>query len=440
MRKLIVALLICLLAGTAAACTKPAPGPEELKQRATAAVEKLAAGDYAAVVSEFDNTMKKVLPAEQLAAVWEQTVARAGAFQTVADAAYEEIAPNQQVKVNCDFAAADYYFRFVYDRAGRIAGLWIEAVPSLPDVAPEAFREIEVSVGSEPWLLPGTLTLPQGDGPFPAVVLVHGSGPNDRDETIGPNKPFRDLAWGLAEQGVATLRYDKRTKVYAEKVAGDKNLTVREESIDDAVQAVELLQSRPEIDGKRIFVLGHSLGGMLIPRIGVASEVPSGFIVMAGLTRHLEDVMVEQYNYLFALDGTVTSEETKTLQQLGAEVQKIKAMYESGEVPAGNILGAPAAYWFDLRDYDPPAVAAGLGKPLLILQGERDYQVTMVDFHNWEAALGAKPDAEFKSYPSLNHLFMAGEGAPNPDEYMVAGNVPKYVITDIAAWVKGRQQ
>ncbi|MGI5839191.1 MAG: alpha/beta fold hydrolase [bacterium] len=438
MRKTATVLLICLLTAMAA-CSPPSPGPEELTQRATAAVVKLAAGDYAAVVGEFDKTMKKVLPAPELAAAWEKVIARAGEFRSVSNAEYEEVVPNRQVKVTGEFERADYYVRFVYDRAGKVAGLWIEAVPLLPDVSPDQFTEQDVSIGNEPWRLPGTLTLPRGEGPFPAVVMVHGSGPNDRDETIGPNKPFRDLAWGLAARGVATLRYDKRTKVYAGEVAGDYDFTVWQESIEDAVLAVEFLRGRPEIAGNRIFVLGHSLGGMLIPRIGAMSEATRGFIIMAGLTRRLVDVMVEQYNYLFALDGTVTPEEEKTLGQLTAEVAKVKDLYERGTAGTGNILGAPEAYWLDLRDYDPPAAAAGLGKPQLVLQGERDYQVTMVDFRNWEAALGSKPGVRLLSYPRLNHLFLEGDGVPNPDEYMIAGNVPEYVIDDIAAWVNSAE-
>jgi hypothetical protein len=117
---------------------------------------------------------------------------------------------------------------------------------------PSSFHEKNVTVGAgTEWALPATLTLPVGNGPFPAIVLVHGSGPNDRDETQGPNRPFQDLAWGLASQGIAVLRYDKRSRVHPGKLTALANLTVKDETIDDALAAVALLRETPEIDPKR---------------------------------------------------------------------------------------------------------------------------------------------------------------------------------------------
>src|SRR5262249_29401225 len=157
---------------------------------------------------------------------------------------------------------------------GRIAGLRFRppAAPAAPYsppayVTPASYTETEFTVGSGDWPLPGTLEMPVGAGPFPALVLVQGSGPNDRDETLFGNKPFKDLALGLASRGVAVLRYDKRTKVYQAKLAGVPGLTVTEEVVEDALAAVKTLRAQPRIDPARVFVLGHSLGGMLIPRI-----------------------------------------------------------------------------------------------------------------------------------------------------------------------------
>jgi dienelactone hydrolase len=171
-----------------------------------------------------------------------------------------------------------------------------------PYAHPERFQEHEVQIGHGKWVLPGIVSIPQGDGPFAAVLLVHGSGSQDRDETIPPNKPFRDLAWGLTSQGIAVLRYEKRTKVYAASMRSEMDtVTVKEEVIDDALEAVALLRDRPEIDAQQIFVLGHSLGGYLAPRIGAADPQIRGLIILAGSARPLEDVLLDQMTYVLSL-------------------------------------------------------------------------------------------------------------------------------------------
>src|SRR4051794_36392117 len=144
------------------------------------------------------------------------------------------------------------------------------------------FTEEPVVVGSGEWALPGTLTLPTGTGPFPAVVLVHGSGPHDRDETIGPNKPFRDLAWGLATRGIAVLRYEKRTKEHGAKFVKENTYTLRSEVIDDVRAAVALLRSHRSVDPKRIFVAGHSQGAVAAPRVAELEPGLGGVILLAG--------------------------------------------------------------------------------------------------------------------------------------------------------------
>ena len=316
----------------------------------------------------------------------------------------------------------------------------LAAPPAAPDTTPpagyvhkEAFREREVTVGSGEWSLPGILAVPVGQGPFPAVVLVHGSGPNDRDETVEKNKPFRDLAWGLASRGVAVLRYEKRTRQHGAQLAGVKDFTVQQETVDDALAAAELLRHTEGIDPKRVFVLGHSLGGMLIPRIGARDPQLAGLIVMAGAAKPLEDIILEQVAYLDAADGTVTDQEKSRFESLKAEVTRVKAL-KPGET--GTALGAPDSYWLDLRGYDPPTAARALKQPLLILQGERHYQVTPDNFAAWRKALAGRPDVTFKTYPKLNHLFMAGEGKSLPAEYEKPGHVEEAVVADIAGWIR----
>ncbi|MDQ3134721.1 MAG: alpha/beta fold hydrolase [Acidobacteriota bacterium] len=336
------------------------------------------------------------------------------------------------------FQVAAQKIKVVRQGAEELAGVAFAApVEYKPPtyVVPAAFSEQELTVGAgSAWPLPATLTLPQGKGLFPALVLVHGSGPNDRDETLGANKPFRDLAQGLASQGIAVLRYEKRTRQHAAKTAQQTNLTVKDETIDDALAAVRLLRQTTGIDAKKIFVLGHSLGGMLVPRIGAGDMQIAGFIVMAGATRHLEDEIVRQYEYLFGLDGQLSEAERAQIDEAKRQAALIKGL-KAGDAFTTNVAGAPPSYWLDLRGYNPPLAARALNTPMLIIQGERDFNVTMDDFRNWQTLAGRK-GVEFKTYPKLDHLFYEGEGPASGADYAQPRNIPKYVIDDIAAWLK----
>jgi uncharacterized protein len=354
--------------------------------------------------------------------------------------------------VTTQFEKARIVIQVVFNSQGQISGLFFKpaedsqtapAAYSAPDyVDTKQFTESDVTVGSGEWALPGTLSMPVGDGPFPAVVLVHGSGPNDRDETIGPNKPFKDLAWGLASQGIAVLRYDKRTKAHAQQFTPDvlSTLTVQEETIDDALLAAQLLRQTGKIDPQRIYVLGHSLGAMLAPRIGQQDPSLAGLVMMAAPNRPLEDLALDQFNYLFNLDGKLDSQETAQLQALQTQVANAKDPNLSDSTPPQDLpLGMSATYMRDLQGYVPSETAKSLAMPILVLQGGRDYQVSpSQDFESLKTGLAGKTNAEFKLYPDLNHLFIAGQGAPTPAEYETPGHVSPQVVTDILTWIKSQ--
>lgn len=318
-----------------------------------------------------------------------------------------------------------------FDGDGRMNTIRLVPVPTVTTSSPTAaydqtkIVERDITVGADGFQLPGTLTLPKAaveTHKVPCVILVHGSGPNDRDETIGPNKPFRDLAWGLAEQGIAVIRYDKRTKVYGDKcVPVGRQLDYDIEAVDDAVAAVLQAKALPEIMKDSIYVLGHSLGGTLAPRIAEKSEGLAGIIILAGLVRPLEDALEEQLAYIASL----TNSSANAKEQL-AEQKRQLADFK-------NL--APASYWAFAKAYKPVKVAAKLKLPILVIQGERDYQVTMEDFELWRRGLSKYKNASFKSYPKLNHLLQEGSGKATPNEYNQALPVAKYVISDIASFV-----
>lgn len=343
--------------------------------------------------------------------------------------------------VGCEFEKMKLDAKIVFDQQEKIAGLQFlpyieERAYMVPNYAKtDRFKEIECTVENGRWKLPAILTLPEGEGPFPAVVLVHGSGPNDRDETIGPNKPFKDIAWGLASRGIAVLRYDKRTKVYPEECARMVDtFTINDETVDDAVNALNLLKKFEKIDEKAIFVLGHSLGATMAPRIATRSEHLAGIIMLAPAARGLYILnALDQLEYIFSLDGDIDEIESKQIQDVKEQLERIlKRQLKDGEV----VLGASKAYWYDLLDYDPIETARSLNIPILIMQGMRDYQVTMKDFEMWREALENKENTTFRIYEGLNHLFMFGEGPSTPIEYQQPANVSVEVIDDIAKWIK----
>jgi dienelactone hydrolase len=291
------------------------------------------------------------------------------------------------------------------------------------------FTALDATVG--PSALGGTLSLPKSAGKVPAVVLIQGSGPGDRDESVGPNRPFRDLAEGLATRGIAALRYDKRTRVHPEQFTASS--TVREETIDDVIAAVAQLAARPEIDAGRIVIVGHSLGGTLAPRIAEGGHGIAGVVIMAGATRPLPSIMVEQTEYLATLNGPADEAARQRIDQIKLEAARAMAAKAGDGGP--NILGAPPAYWADLNAYDPAATAAKLTLPMLILQAGRDYQVTTGDLARFKSALAGHHNATIREFPTLNHLFMAGEGKSRPEEYERLGHVDPAVIEAVAAFV-----
>lgn len=399
-------------------------------------LDRLQAQDYAGAETLFTAQMAQAVPADKLKAIWESLPAQLGVLRTRGEPSVTPHQGMQIVVTRLEFANGAINAQTAIDADGRIAGFLLQpaaAAAAAPVAADAAFEEHELRVGEGERALPATLALPKGQGPFPAVVLVHGSGPQDRDETIGPNRPFLDIARGLAAQGVAVLRYEKRSKARPQDFQGTA-FTVDDEVTADAVAAVATLRAQPRIDGKRVFVLGHSLGGMLAPRIAHQSGQVAGLILFAAPARSLLTLLSEQNHRLLAQDGGITPQAQAFLDQLDAQIANVRgnATDDSTDTP----LGLPARYWRSLESIDPVADARASALPLLLLQGGRDIQVVDADWRRWQEALAGDRRASFQSYPALNHLGIAGDGAGTLAEYQRPGHVDAQLIADVAGWIR----
>ena len=340
------------------------------------------------------------------------------------------------VCVPCQFEVQNLNLQISF-QDGKIAGI-LTGVYEVPDreVRIEySVKEFSISFG-EGKELPGTLILPDGEGPFPVVVFVHGSGPSDRDETINGNKPFKDLAEGLAEKGIASYRYDKRTYVYQKEAAMDIGLTVKEETVDDAVNAVRMLKETQEINPEEIFVAGHSLGGYVVPMIDkeLKEGEAAGYILLAAPVQGLADLMKEQYNFLFGLEASPSDAVKEQKKMIDAELKKLDHLekYKDNEL----IMGAYVPYWKNLEQYNIEEEAKKIEEPCLILQGEEDYQVTMREFESWKEIFSEKSNAKFVSFPGLTHLFMEGKKENGSKDYQNIQHVSPQVTDEIAEFMK----
>lgn len=398
-------------------------------------LDDLDAARFEAAASGFTEQMRTAVPVEKLKQVWQSLPAQAGAAKGRGKPVVQPHDGITLVTIPLHHADFELVARVMIDSSGRISGFLIQPAPPPPAKAipaDAAYIEREVAVGSDGGALPGTLALPKGTGPFPAVVLVHGSGPQDRDETIGANRPFLDLARGLANRGIAVLRYEKRTRARPGDYANGP-LTVDTETTHDAVSAVTVLRSLKEIDNKRVYVLGHSQGGMMAPRIARQSDA-TGAILLAAPSRPLLDILIEQHRRLAAMSGGMSAEEAAAIDKLVQQVARIRAGDELA--PTETPMGMPAAYWRSIDGVDPVAEARSIRQPMLLLQGARDIQVVDADWQRWQEALGKDSRATLKHYPALNHLAIAGEGPGSLAEYSTPGHVDPGLIEDVSAWIR----
>lgn len=385
----------------------------------------------------FAPNLRAVVSAEAVRAGWTSEAVPLGDLAGLGLAHTEEIDGGlTRVSVPVSFAKGDLAVVIATAGDGLLHGLRLAAAGEWtppPYAAPQRLAEHEVVVGDGPLAVPGTLTVPRGRGPFAAAILLSGGGPFDRDGTAGPLKPLKDLAWGLAGRGIASLRFDKVTAVHPEVLAEMLEFTATDEYLPYARDAFRQLRQNPEISSDRIHIVGHSMGGKMAPRIAEAEPGIAGLVLLAADAVPMQRAVVRTVRHLVSL-GVVPAAAVDAVEQQAANVERDDL---SSSTPTEDLpLGYSGAYWLDLRSYDPVATAKNLDRPMLILQGGRDYQVTEADdLALWRAGLGGRPDVDIRVHAADNHMFAPGTGPSTPAEYSAPANVDPAVIDDIAGWI-----
>lgn len=307
--------------------------------------------------------------------------------------------------------------------------------------------EEKIIVGKDTkYPLNGLLTLPEdAAGSVPAVVFVHGSGASNMDEKVGKLTPFKDLAQGLAQHGIASVRYDKRSFAHGFKMLRDKSLevTVKTETIYDAILATELLKKDPRINSEKIFIIGHSMGGMLAPRIDAEGGNYAGLIIMAGSPRKLEEIILDQNEA--ALHSTKGFVNWIVKKQVAKFAAMFDGMYELSDEEAKKkkMGGGTTLYYFkEMGEHPTSGYLLATVKPILIMQGEKDFQATAEkDFAAYKQLLAGRSNVTFRLYENLSHAFVPsvyGDIMKAKQEYNVEQHISGEVIADIANWINGR--
>ena len=419
----------------------------DLSAAPLAFMQMLYQGEYQTVYDQSTPEVQTGLKSpEGFAATWAQLEQQFGAYECIISDLVQEQAGYSVGTIVCSYEYVDVTFSVAVNADGLLAGLNVAAVtpktePSTTDQTQFASEPVTLRKG-EADETQGLLTLPNGDGPFPAVIMMQGSGSLDMNEAAYGLAPFRDLAEGLAAAGVASIRYDKYIYAHADLLQADpallSGLTIELEYITDARDALTLLQADERIG--TIYLLGHSLGGMILPRVmqTLGADDLAGGIILEGSPLPLWEI---QYHQNLALIQKASQDDQPAAQAaLDAEAAKLADVLTlpDDKLKEMTFFGISAYYQKDLMSVDAVQTAIELQKPLLIAQGGKDWQITPGDGMDlWQALLAGQPFATFGYYPDMNHMLcdMAGPAAGDPSDYQAGGTVSQGLIDDIASWI-----
>lgn len=292
----------------------------------------------------------------------------------------------------------------------------------------DIFKEESFVLDNDGAKMYGALTIPKDFTSKKVVFMMQGSGPQDMDETVGlnGNKPFRDLAHGLAKLGVATLRIDKR---YVNNAP--KEYTVDEEVLSDAKLVIEELKKDSRFDD--VYVLGHSLGAMLAPRVAKEEGLNKVAMLSASTMKFTDIIYTQQMEYL---DSGEVSSSVADFQK--KEITKIKKQIdEMTEKTKGNFFSMPASYVYSVNQVSPVDDIKSSNFDVFIAHGSKDFQVKKDELDKFKKALNGREHVIYKLYEGLNHLMMPEDSDELSVEiYDKENHLSQDVINDLAEFFK----
>ncbi|MDI9375952.1 MAG: DUF3887 domain-containing protein [Thermotogota bacterium] len=403
-------------------------------------------GRFEEIYQMQDETMKKAQPVTVLKNLKTQLDVQLGKPIATLDIQQVQQGEYMVYVLATEFKVGIFDFIVTLNTEGKVAGFFVRPssykkaetqpveVPEerpLPDYAnPANYTEQNITVGKEPYYLPARLMVPNGLESYPIVIILQGSGTHDIDGTLGPNKPYRDLAAGLASRGIATLRYPKKYYVYPQQAA-EIGINADAEYIEDALTIIAQMKGIPQFSS--IYLAGHSMGGMVAPWIAQEAGV-DGMILLAGSPVKFAQISLDQN---LDLVGDQLSEEQK------AQVKDFFTKMLNQEIPPETDLGQgiTAGYYYSFDGYFCMPVLEETEMPVLVVNAELDFQTPKKYFDIFVEKLGDRPNITLKLLPGLNHIFNETDGTiKSVEEYDRPGYVAVELIDLLESWIKEAEQ
>ena len=413
----------------------------DLLQQTKTVISHLQQKQLDSLYAMFNHDMQRQLSVTDIEMMWDNFTETYDSLSDVHEASIRKRDSLWVSESKLDFVKKSFILQLVFSAKGLVCGIFFRntSVPYSPPayINTLSFYELKLNIAAKGISNDGILSLPKNKEKPPLVIIVGGSGPTAMDANSGPNKPYKDLAWALASQGVAVYRYNKRTfnKDNISMKRASK-LGLKEEYVDDLNALVNYFSKSDKIDARRIYILGHSQGGFMLPYFAKENgKKVKGYISLAGNFSTIADMLPYQFRFLKSLNPDSTA--AKAYDAFIAKADYMQRNKESSKVEKDSMVTGMTLYYLkDMEMHQPQKLINYLAdKPVLFIQGGRDYQVPPTELEKWKASFKDKCCAEFKTFDKLNHVMMEGEGPPNPAEYNTPANIPEYVPAFISDWV-----